>query len=163
MAGVSGMEESTLQERFLRSKGRPVAIGEWLVHQLVRAPLRCGHIVVTFESGTFNGHGLCFEAPGGEIATSSGRRSKLVRVWKDPRKASTELWAICPRGELVIWNVYETLHRDGTTTIDQWTGNAGIVELARTDSMCRLGCGRSSGPFDPSQLVASIRWQPSEK
>jgi hypothetical protein len=152
----------TLQELFIESEGRPVRVGEWLVRQLDVIPIKTGKLTIRFLKGDDESHGIRLKATDGWIEMSDGAHAKVVDTWRAPGLSDEISYRVhCPSGAIKVWNIYKNKHPDGTTTVDMWTGNSGLVVLADEVRKLTYGCSRNTGDFDPRCLVVQIEW--SEK
>jgi hypothetical protein len=149
----------TLQERFIESRGSPVMIGDQQVSQLYRIPLTKGVVQFRFISPPDADQGICVNAKGGAIELSDGTSCETLHIWHEPgrpEKAAHRL--TCPAGEFLVWNVYRARHPDGETTVDCFTGDAGMVLLQEGPMRRRFGCSDWRTPFDPTALVVDVQW-----
>jgi hypothetical protein len=150
---------TTLQYLFIQSRGSPVVVGDWLVHQLARIPIRVGVIRVRMLSPPDKSQGVCLKAEGGAILLSDGSSTETLQVWHEPDLPDTVVHRVnCPSNELRVWNTYRVRHPTGQTTIDHWTGAAGMVLLEEHLSSRRYGCNDWRDPFDPSRFSFEVAW-----
>jgi hypothetical protein len=150
--------ESTLQNLFVKSAGKPVMVGPWLVTQAARIPICHGVVTVRFISAPDSTEGICLKAKQGTILLSDGSATETLRVWCEPNLPAIVRHRVqCPR-ELLLWNIYRVYHPTGETTEDYWTGEAGMVLLAEQPRYRRYGCSDWRSPFDPYRLVFDIEW-----
>ena len=150
---------STLQDLFIQSQGKPVSVGDRVVTQLCRIPVRRGVVEFRFISPPDSDQGLCVKAKGGAIVLSDGTSTETLHIWHEPGLPETVVHRVaCPYGELLVWNIYRVHHTTGEITEDYWTGNAGMVALHEGSGHRRYACSDWRTPFDPSVLIFQVDW-----
>jgi len=157
MSFAAGTE--TLQEQFIRSNGQWVEVGGLLVCQSFLLDITAGQFTLHFLRGDRATHGIRAKARDGSIALSEGSEAQAVDTWFQPELPDQVTHRFHSRGGIRFWNVYRVNHPDGTSTIDMWTGNAGMVLLESARQCHVYGCSRGTGDFDPANLVIEISWQ----
>jgi hypothetical protein len=148
----------TLQEEFVRSKGLPVWVGLDPVIQMDRLPIIHARVTILFID-QHSDWGVAVKSAKGHIVLSDGTQTKLLHVWGDPDLASEAIHTVfCPDGELRVWNIYKRRHPGGIVTVDQWTGNSGMIvdELSARSRRYRTCC--QLGPFVPNFRFL-VDWQ----
>jgi hypothetical protein len=150
---------TTLQERFIESKGAPVNVDGMEVVQMDRIPMR--HARLTISAATpRDGEGIAIKAPQGTIKLSDGREVPLLHIWFDAGLPSSATHEVdCRGGELRVWNIYRNTHPSGAITEDAWTGNAGMTVAQQAENRRLYRCSRgNTTQFDPSFEVL-LGWE----
>jgi hypothetical protein len=140
----------TLQEWFVETRGAPLNLNGMEVVQMDRLPVRRGTVRVTADTARAD-QGIALKAQSGAIHLSDGKQVPLVHIWFDPGLPLEAVHEVeCNDGELRVWNVYRTVHPDGTVTVDAWTGNAGMVVSEKLPRRRRYLCSPGSARiFEP--------------
>lgn len=149
--------DMTLQELFVKNKGLPLKVGANLVIQMDRLPIKKGQVLIKFIDQDEN-WGIALKATKGSIVLAGGEQVKLLHIWSDSKNsAETNYRVDCHEGELRVWNIYKRKHANGEVTVDQWTGNSGMIVVndAPTSRLYRACCGL--GPF-VADFRFEIRW-----
>lgn len=149
----------TLQELFVRSRGRPVVLDGVKVFQMARIPIAYGNARVLFRFlGEPTGrHGLIVKANKGFVRLPNGKQVGVLKIWDEPGLPREVVYEVeCPDRELRVWNAYRIVHNNGEVTEDYWTGNAGMVK-DHDDGQCyRFRCSSGAGSFDPTEFVVEV-------
>jgi hypothetical protein len=150
---------TTLQQRFLHSRGADLLVDNHVVSQLVRIPIRQGTVKLQFSSPGDGTQGLCIKAKGGTILMTDGTFTESLHIWNAPNLPIEVAHRVnCPTNELLVWNIYRVQHPTGEMTIDYWTGNAGMVLLREAATCRRYGCSDWRTPFEPTAIVFDVSW-----
>jgi len=149
-----------LQEEFLKSEGKPIKVGGHEIVQGDRIPIKRGTVRITFI-GNISSDGIAIKSKPkrGGIEMSNGKFVRLLHIFDEPSLPRQVQHRVnCPDGELRIWNIYKTKQRDGSVTIDSWTGNAGMIVEYISPNSRRYSCSKGTGNFDPTDLTFEISW-----
>ncbi len=141
---------TTLQERFVETRGAPLFLNGVEIAQMDRIRVRRARVRIVANAAS-DGQGIALKASSGSIKLSDGRDVPLLHIWFDPGLPSEVVHEVdCREGELRVWNIYRTVHPNGTATEDAWTGNAGMVISEKLPTRRRYLCspGTAAG-FEP--------------
>ena len=159
----SNGDQSSLQERFLRSKGQPQRVGNDQVVQVDRIDLpKSVWITLKFMGDvpfTDNAAVIAISKPG-KIFLPDGTTANALQVWDEailPRIVTYRVETL--RQCLRVYNKYRTHHRSGLVTEDKFTGNAGMVVTQTAPNSRRYECSNGPGPFSKADLVFEISWE----
>jgi hypothetical protein len=155
---------SSLQYRFIESKGKPIDVEGQTVIQMDRVPIRAANVRIQFLKRTGKvPNGITIKSQKGHILLSDGEKVKGVNIWdqKDlPREV--EHAVLCPDGQLLVWNIYHAIANEPLTRGEAWTGNAGMIIEKVSANKRRYRCSDGIGDFDPTDLVFELEWQESK-
>ena len=139
----------TLQEQFIQSKGSGIPIGTDVVVQMDRLPVGKARVHIRFLEPRM-GCGVALKAAKGAIILSDGSKTHLLHVWSDPNLPSEQSHEVdCRDGELRIWNIYRVRHPGGGETVEQWTGNAGMIVDVKSPTKRLYRSSIGPGEFSP--------------
>lgn len=147
----------TLQDLFIESKGDPISMDGETVSCIDRIKISSGTVVIKFLGVCDNKNGVALKTPDGKIWLSNGDCASLVHVWDTrglPRCVSHRV--NCSTGELRVWNVYKTTHKNGVVTEDSWTGNAGMIVKQINETTRLYRCSSLSKEFNPNEFCFEI-------
>jgi len=152
---------TSLQQLFTESNGKPVVVGNAIVKQSDTVPMMKGKVTIRFVGGDLSDQGLRLKAKRGWIELSDGSRAEVVDTWRDPDRPDEISYEVsCPSGCLMLWNIYRLIHASGVITEDMWTGNAGMVMTSGGPNRRTYACspgGKSE--FNPNGLIVELEWQ----
>ena len=156
--------EVSLQEQFLRTKGRPVLVGDENVIQQDQVELPEMAIVEVHFLGNRpfddNGVVLSIRSPGA-IHLSDGTPASAVKIWDEQGLPRFARHVVDSKGQpLKIHNKYKIRHRTDEVTEDNFTGNAGMVVTQTAPNGRRYECSNGPGAFSKGDLVFEIAWKP---
>ncbi|MEC9380778.1 MAG: hypothetical protein VX528_17565 [Candidatus Latescibacterota bacterium] len=153
------MSES-LQSAFIRTRGGPVEVGDYVVTQGDYVPITRGVVYITFVRGLTIHQGVALSVKGGWVQVSDGSKAKKLQVWRDPQFPDwVQHRVYCPKGELLIYNIYRRFDEAGRVFEEMWTRNAGMTILESEEGRRVYGCSDGEGPFDPEDLVVEVQWR----